>query len=161
VRFVVAGEKGTHYQTLVTLLQDLGIEEHVTFLGIISEAEKIRLMQSAKIYLQPSLYEGFGLAILEAMSCGAAVVSSPVGAVPEVVGDAGLLVDGRSPEQIAGAVIRLLDDENLRAHLGDRAAERARRLFPRERRRRELEHIVSAVLAGRAVRLESWSSNNR
>lgn len=148
IRFVVAGEQGTSYPDLWALTQKLGVEHAVEFPGIISQERKIALMQRCLVYLQPSIYEGFGLAILEAMSCGAVVVSSPVGAVPEVVGDTGVLVDGRSPEMIAAAVNQLLDDAIRRHELGQHARQRAKTLFARKRRKEALESIVNALLEG-------------
>jgi glycosyltransferase involved in cell wall biosynthesis len=148
-RFIVAGEQGSAYPDLWTLVQHLGVERSVEFPGVISKELKIELMQHCGVYLQPSIYEGFGLAVLEAMSCGAAVVSSPVGAVPEVVGDAGVLVDGRSPEAIATAVNRLLDDATLRQALGQRARQRVESLFGLERRQEALGRVIANLLDNR------------
>jgi len=144
-RFVIAGEKGTAYPELERLARDLGVLDAVEFPGAVSRIKKIELMQRCCAYLSPSLYEGFGLAILEAMSCGAPVVSSPVGAVPEVVGDGGLLVDGKSPEAIAGAINRYLEDETLRGEKGCTGRTRAETLFPYGRRKRELQKVLSEV----------------
>lgn len=146
IRFVIAGEKGSYYPRLETLAKQLGVMDIVDFPGVITESRKIELMQQSKVYLQPSIYEGFGLAILEAMSCGAAVVSSPVGEVPEVVGDTGLMVDGCSPAAIAKAVCSLCDDDILRQQLGSKASDRARSMFPRSRRKADLKKIVDQVL---------------
>ena len=76
---------------------------------------------SASIFVQPSIYEGFGYTAVEAMACGTALVATTGGALPEVVGPdggAGLLVPTADPDAIAGAVARLLDDGDLRARLG-------------------------------------------
>ena len=147
MRFVIAGEKGSDYETLARAVDELGLAGCVEFPGVISREKKIELMQRCKVYLSPSRYEGFGLAILEAMSCGAPVVSSPVGEVPEVVADAGLLVDGSSPEAIAAAVNRYLDDDRLRGQMSQRARQRAETVFPRSRRKRELEKAITEMLA--------------
>jgi glycosyltransferase involved in cell wall biosynthesis len=146
VRFVIAGEKGSYYPILAQMVRELGAESYVEFPGVISPEKKIQMMQQCKVYLQPSRFEGFGVAILEAMSCGAAVVTTPVGAVPEVVGDAGLMVEGSSPEQIAISVIRLLDEPELRSGLGTRGRARAESLFSYERRKRELGEVIAEVL---------------
>lgn len=144
-RFVIGGERGTAYPELERLARDLGVLEAVEFPGAVSREKKIELMQRCRAYLSPSLYEGFGLAILEAMSCGAPVVSSPVGAVPEVVGDAGLLVDGKSPEAIAGAINRYLEDEALQEDMGRSGRTRAKTVFPYSRRKREFQKVLSEV----------------
>lgn len=146
VRFVIAGKKGSDFRDLASLAEKLGVEEIVEFPGAISREKKIELMQRCKVYVSPSRHEGFGLAILEAMSCGAPVVSSPVGAVPEVVGDAGLLVDGTSPDAIASAINRYLENDSLRAEMSRRARCRAETVFPLSRRKRELEQAISGIL---------------
>jgi glycosyltransferase involved in cell wall biosynthesis len=148
-RFIVAGEQGSAYPDLWALVQRLGVEHAVEFPGVISKGRKIELMQRCGVYLQPSIYEGFGLAVLEAMSCGAAVVSSPVGAVPEVVGDTGVLVDGQSPEAIATAVSRLLDDSARRQALGQHARQRVKSLFALECRQEALSRVIAELLGNR------------
>jgi glycosyltransferase involved in cell wall biosynthesis len=148
IRFVIAGEKGTAYPRLQELAQSLGVADAFEFVGKISGEEKIRWMQRCKVYLQPSRFEGFGLAMLEAMSCGAPVVSRPVGAVPEVVGDAGILVESDSPQAVAQAVINLLDEPVTCKELGDRSRKRAVESFPFERRKAELEKILNELLPG-------------
>jgi len=146
MRFVIAGEKGSDFPALEKLAKELGVMDRVEFPGVISREKKIDLMQRCKIYLSPSRHEGFGLAILEAMSCGAPVISSPVGAVAEVVGDAGLLVDGTSPQVIAAAVNRYLADDALREEAGRRGRLRAETEFPYARRKRDLEKVISSLL---------------
>src|SRR5205814_9199823 len=103
VKFVIAGAKGDFADEAAAIVRRLGAEQYLELPGAISKEEKIRLMQQCAVYLQPTRYEGFGLAILEAMSCGAPVVTSPSGAVPEVVGDTALMVDATSPASIADA----------------------------------------------------------
>lgn len=146
LRFVIAGEQGSDYPGLEALVRELGITGNVEFPGVILKQRKIELMQRCKLYLSPSRYEGFGLAILEAMSCGAPVISSPVGSVPEVVGDAGLLVDGTSPNAIAEAVDCYMKDAALLDKMGRRARLRAESRFPYARRKRELEKALSELV---------------
>ena len=145
VRFVIAGEKATASPELERLARDLGVLDALEFPGVLTREKKIELMQRCKVYASPSLYEGFGLAILEAMSCGAPVVSSGVGAVPEVVADAGLLVDGASPGAIADAINIYLEDGALREENGRRGRTRAETIFPYLRRKRELQKVFSEV----------------
>jgi glycosyltransferase involved in cell wall biosynthesis len=148
-RFVIAGEKGSDYPELEALTKSLKAESYIEFPGPISAERKIDLMQRCAAYASPSRFEGFGLAILEAMSCGAPVVSSSVGAVQEVVGDAGLFVDGSSPDAIANAIQRYLADESLRIDMGGKARKRAETVFAFSRRKKELGEIIDQLLGRR------------
>lgn len=149
VRFLIGGVKGSYYPILEALVREVGASSFVEFLGEVPKERKIDLMQRCQVYLQPSRREGFGLAILEAMSCGAPVVTCPVGAVPEVVGDAAVLVDGTSVEGIAAAVIGLLDDADRRRDVGLRARRRAETMFSYARRREGLAKVIAETLGGR------------
>jgi glycosyltransferase involved in cell wall biosynthesis len=114
------------------LVRELGLEGRVVFTGQIREQDKAPLYSGCTIFVFPSLYEGFGMPVLEAMACGAAVVTSNVSALPEVVGDAGVLVDPNSEEAIAAAMAELLDNPARRAELGRKARERSRNFTWRE-----------------------------
>jgi glycosyltransferase involved in cell wall biosynthesis len=145
VKLVMAGRPGEYHPILVETAKRLGLNEVTDFRGVISEEEKIDLMQRCAVYLQPSLYEGFGLATAEAMACGAAVVGSPVGAVPEVVGDDGLMVNGESPKEIAHAVNTLLSNEEQSRRLGMHARARVERLFTYERKKQLLGEVLKEL----------------
>jgi glycosyltransferase involved in cell wall biosynthesis len=93
----------------------------------VPEDDMRALLSGATVFAYPSLYEGFGLPILEAMACDVPVVTSDTSSMPEVAGDAALLVDPRSVASIAGALTRLLTDAPLRRELVDRGrTQRAR-----------------------------------
>jgi glycosyltransferase involved in cell wall biosynthesis len=147
LRFIIAGEKGSDFPALEKMAGELGVMDRVEFPGVVSREQKIDLMQRCKMYISPSWYEGFGLTILEAMSCGAPAISSPVGAVPQVVGEAGLLVNGTSPEAIAAAVVQYMEDDVLREEIGRRGRLRAVTKFPYSRRKQELKKVISMILA--------------
>jgi glycosyltransferase involved in cell wall biosynthesis len=146
VRFVISGDKGNFTDEAAALVRRLQAESYVQLPGAISKEEKIRLMRECAIYLQPTRYEGFGLAILEAMSCGAPVVTSPRGAVPEVVGDSALLVDGTSPASIADGVLRCLDNPSMRDDMGRRARDRAVARFPLAARRDKMLALIERLV---------------
>ncbi|MDQ2730124.1 MAG: glycosyltransferase family 4 protein [Armatimonadota bacterium] len=146
VRFVIAGECGSAYPALAQLVDELDANSYIEFPGIVSLDAKIDLMQRCAIYLQPTRYEGFGVAILEAMSCGASVITSPAGAVPEVVGDTAMLVDGASPAEIAAAINHLLNNAAVRDTLGRCARERAVKEFQYDRRKQDLKGIINGIL---------------
>jgi glycosyltransferase involved in cell wall biosynthesis len=148
IRFVIAGEGGSYHSQLARLAHDLGASDYVELPIITGRAAKTSFMQKCTIYLQPSRFEGFGQAILEAMSCGAPVVTSPVGAVPEVVGDTACLVDGESPEAIANAINHLLDHGDIRSELGARSRARVEQMYPYARRKNRLTEIVEELTLG-------------
>ncbi len=148
IRLVMAGRQGEFHPILVEAAQALGISDKIDFIGVVSEEEKIRLMQRCAVYVQPTLEEGFGLAIAEAMACGAAVVTSPAGAVPEVVGENGILVDGHDVSAISNGIIQLLDDKNLRDDLGKRARAYIVENYQYHRRRDALAQIINEITSG-------------
>jgi len=120
--------------------------EGVVSLGRVSDAELVDLYRGASAYLDCSLYEGFGYQVLEAMACGAPVVATHVTSIPEIVGDAGLLCEPRSPQGIADALVRVLSDEALAADLRRRGADRAAR-FTWERTASDLANAVDKLVA--------------
>jgi glycosyltransferase involved in cell wall biosynthesis len=98
----------------------------VRFPGYVGDDDLVDLYQHATAFVFPSQFEGFGLPPLEAMACGTPVVASTGGAIPEVVGDAALLVQPGDPQQLADAIGRVLTEEDLRVKLRRRGLERVR-----------------------------------
>lgn len=156
LRLAIVGEWDTGYRYLRTLAQQLGVSANIDWLGKVDEAEKIQLLQSCTLYLQPSKYEGFGLAILEAMSCGAPLVTRSVGAVPEVVGDVAEFVDETS-ESLSNAVKVLLSDENRRGAMGVAGRARAVENFALTRRVSDIDAVLKDVVA-RAAKVTDTTS---
>jgi glycosyltransferase involved in cell wall biosynthesis len=122
---VIAGGKGWLEDDLYARIDALGLGGRVRFIGFVDDDDLPALYSTARVFAFPSLYEGFGLPPLEAMACGTPVVASNVSSVPEVVGEAGLLVDPLDVDALAGALARALDDEGLRASLIEQGRERA------------------------------------
>jgi glycosyltransferase involved in cell wall biosynthesis len=123
----VAGS-GREEKKLKRLVKELKIEKKVKFLGFVSGNEKYVYYKSVDICVFPSLYEPFGVVIVEAMACGKPVVASRVGGIPFVVedGKSGLLFESENVEELAEKVILLLEDKELRAKMGEAGRERAR-----------------------------------
>ncbi len=124
VRLVLVGERYRSGGELDRLAGALGLGDGVVFTGFTGQDELSALYSGADVFAFPSLAEGYGLPILEAMACGTPVVASNASAVPEAVGEAGIVADAREPEVFAAALAGVLDDAGLRERLG--AAGRAR-----------------------------------
>lgn len=114
---VIAGKKGWMYEDLFALIRDKGLDKKVLFPGYISEEDKPYLIRGAEVFVYPSLYEGFGIPVLEALACGTPTITSNVSSMPEVAGDAALLVDPTNTEELTLALSRLLADKALRDDL--------------------------------------------
>src|SRR5207249_1876390 len=97
----------------------------VVFTGGIAEEEKAALLSAATVFAFPSVYEGFGLPVLEAMACGTPVLTSTSSSLPEVAGDAALLVDPLDVDAISGGLAELLESPERRADFSERGLERA------------------------------------
>ncbi len=105
-------------------MEELHLEKKVRFLGRVSDLELVTLYSMTDIFAFPSFFEGFGIPPLEAMACGAPVITSNISSLPEVAGDAALLVDPSNIEELASAIQRLLDDAQLREDLRQKGYKR-------------------------------------
>ncbi len=108
IKLVIAGKKGWLYESIFERTKSLGITDRVMFTDFVAEEDKPRLIKGAKVLVIPSYWEGFGLDALNAMACGVPVVSSTAGSLPEVVGDAAIPVNPKSPVSIAKGIERIL-----------------------------------------------------
>ena len=122
---VLAGARGWQYDPIFELVRELGLETFVRFAGFVQDDEQALWYSSATVFAFPSLYEGFGLPLLEAMACGTPVVASRASSLPEVVGDAGLLVDPSSSDELSAALLCVLEDTAERAALASAGLARA------------------------------------
>jgi glycosyltransferase involved in cell wall biosynthesis len=125
VKLAVVGRRGWLSEEVFTLVEKLRLANDVLFLGRVPIEDLLHLYNAAQLLAQPSFYEGFGLPPLEAMACGTPVVVSNVSSLPEVVGDAGLLIDPEDVSELTVAIWRVLTDEALRAELIAKGLKRA------------------------------------
>lgn len=126
-RLVIAGGKGWLCEGTFEAVARLRLEEDVTFTGFVADEDLPALYSLADIFAFPTLYEGFGLPVLEAMACGTPVVTADNSCMPELVGDAALLIDANDTQGLADSMEQLLSDRELRDSLVDRGRVRARR----------------------------------
>lgn len=117
LRLVLAGKRGWLTEQIERRAHELGIAAQVQFVGYVADEDLPALLSGALAYVVPSLYEGFGMTVLEAQACGTPVLASDVASLPEVVGDAGLLVDPTNTDAIAAGIVRLASDAALRDEL--------------------------------------------
>jgi glycosyltransferase involved in cell wall biosynthesis len=121
----IAGGEGWLYEETRQLVTELKLDKKVRFLGRVTDLELITLYSMADVFAFPSFFEGFGIPPLEAMACGAPVITSNTSSLPEVVGDAALMVDPHDTDALAAAIMRLLTDEALRENLRQKGYQRA------------------------------------
>ncbi len=127
LQLVLAGQKGWLYEEIFGRVRRLGLTDRVVFTGYLPGADLPALLSGALAFVFPSLHEGFGLPVLEAMSCGTPVVCSDASSLPEVAGDAALLVDPLDTEAWAEALGQILRDDALRRTLVERGFRQVRR----------------------------------
>src|SRR5262245_4302606 len=113
LKLVVAGRTGWLYADIFDTVKTLALEEEVIFTGFVDDEDLPYLYRGAQLLVFPSLYEGFGLPILEAMASGVPVITSDLASMPEVAGEAAILVDAHDPKAIAEGIARVLADDRL------------------------------------------------
>ncbi|MFN3704935.1 MAG: glycosyltransferase family 4 protein [Thermoflexales bacterium] len=148
---VIAGHQDPRYPEAQARAQTLGIAPWVRFIGSVSDAQAAALYSACDLFVYPSLHEGFGLTVLEAMACGAPVACSNRSSLPEVAGEAALLFDPKQPSEIAEACLRALRDESLRAQLRARSLARAAQFSWRETARQTVNAYRSALERARST----------
>ena len=158
-RLVLVGGKGWMVDDLSARVKRHGLEQRVTFAGYAPAEELPLWYNAATAFVYPSLYEGFGMPPLEAMACGAPVIASSAASLPEVVGDAGLVVAPEDVQGLAQAMRRVWRDEGLRGDLSRRGVERARRFTWEATARATVESYRRAL--GNASSSSSLSSSQR
>jgi glycosyltransferase involved in cell wall biosynthesis len=145
LKLVIIGDEISKYQGLRRAVHRHKLHKHVRFFGFVAPETLGVLYRLARVFVFPSLYEGFGLPPLEAMYFGTPVVTSNVSSLPEVVGDAAILVDPYSSESIAEGMRRALLDEELRASLREKGMARARE-FSWESSVRQIHEVYTEVM---------------
>lgn len=131
---------------VVRLISTLGIGSRVRFTGRISNEDFVREYARSTVAVVPSVYEGFGLPAGEAMACGIPVISTSGGALPEVVGEAGLIVPPADPDALAAAIIRVFDNPEFARDLGRQGYERVHRYFTWEKAAEQTVSVYREVI---------------
>jgi glycosyltransferase involved in cell wall biosynthesis len=140
VKLVLAGGRGWLFEDAFAVVDELNLDGQVHFVGRVSSQDLLYLYNAAEMLAHPAFYEGFGLPPLEAMACGLPAIVSNVASLPEVVGDAGMLVDPHDVDELTVAMWRVLNDSELREDLQQKGFRQAAR-FSWERAARETAAI--------------------
>ena len=143
-KLVIAGKKGWFYNDIFQTVTRWGVDNEVVFTGYVPDRDLPLLISGADLFVYPSLCEGFGLPPLEAMACGIPVITSDSSSLPEVVGNAGILVDPHSVDEIAKAMYQVLSNANLREQMQHRGLDRAR-MFSWEKTAEETLKVFEAI----------------
>jgi alpha-1,3-rhamnosyl/mannosyltransferase len=147
-KLVVCVGKGWNDSDIYESAKPLVDDEKLIFTGFVSDRDLAKLYEDAFLFVYPSLYEGFGFPVVEAMSFGLPVVTSDVSSMPEAAGDAGILVNPNSPKSISSAILRILEDELLRKKLSRQSLKQSQKFSWRTCARETLE-VIENVTQGR------------
>ena len=135
-KLVLAGGKGWLFDSIFQKVQELGLESEVLFPGFVSDAEQMLWYHAASVFVYPSLYEGFGMPVTEALACGIPVVTSNVSSLPEAGATLALTIDPHDSQAMAQAIHKALTDETVRRQCHTQAS-RVRQQFSSDRMARE------------------------
>lgn len=147
IELIHVGPKGWAYQQIFEEVTRLGIRNSVRFLGVVPREDLVGIYNGAEVFVYPSLYEGFGLPVLEAMSCGCPVIASNISAIPEVTGETAVLIDPLSESEIFTAM-RLISQDHFKAEQMRQAGLVRAQLFSWKRCARETLRAYEEVLQG-------------
>src|SRR3990167_7427 len=116
-KLIIVGRRGWLYDSILEKVKKINIEDKVTFTGYVSDSDLPALVSGADVYVLPSLWEGFGIPVIEAQACGTPAVVSNTSSLPEVVGNSAFLVDPENVNSIANGIKKVLTNEELRRDL--------------------------------------------
>ena len=160
VGLVLVGKPGWLYEEVFETVERLGLQDSTFFVGRVPDEDLRSLYVAARCHVHPAFYEGFGLPPLEAMACGTPTIVSNTSSLPEVVGDAALLVDPNEWEELAVALHRLITDDNLHEELRQKGQQRAA-IFSWRRAAAETLSVYEHVVKGYPISTEAISERAR
>jgi len=149
-KLVLCGPKGWHYKDIFKKTKELKLENEIIFLGFIPEEDLPFLYNVAQVFVYPSLYEGFGLPVLEAMSCGCPVITSNVSSLPEIVGNSAILVDPLNTEELEQAILKVIKNEDLRKDLIKKGINRSK-MFSWEKAAEDTYAILKRIFRNNSI----------
>ena len=147
IPLVIGGKLGWYYEEILKLIKSEGIEDKIILAGYLEDKEKVALYSRARAFVFPSLYEGFGIPVLEAMACATPVLTSNVSSLPEVVGDKAILCNPFDVNEIADGIYRLATDESLCGVLSREGFERSK-MFSWDTSARVMHKVYENLVGG-------------
>lgn len=138
-KLVIAGQPDQFFNQLLETIKELDLEERIILVGFMSREKLVRLYNGAEVLVLPSLYEGFGLPILEAMACGTPVVCSDTASIPEVAGEAALYFSPEDVGQLSTSVAKVLTEPETAQRLREKGLRQAQKFSWRETAKKTLE----------------------
>ncbi|MCX7918626.1 MAG: glycosyltransferase family 4 protein [bacterium] len=144
-QLVLVGKKGWQYQSIFKLIDELNLQNQIIFMNYVSEEDLPFFYNAAAVFVYPSLYEGFGLPLVDALACGTPIITSKISSMPEVVSYAGILIDPKNESELIKALSRLLTDQELANHLSEKALSRAHHFSWQDTARKTFEVYRNAV----------------
>jgi len=144
-KLILIGKKGWNYEPIFTAIENSPWKQEIHHLDYLSDELVALFYSKADVFLYPSHYEGFGLPVLEAMTLGTPVISSQTSSIPEVAGDAALLINPNEPIELAEAILKVISDSQLRQELIDKGKKQAK-LFTWERTGRETLKAYKSII---------------
>jgi glycosyltransferase involved in cell wall biosynthesis len=144
INLVLAGKADANATPMLQKLENHKYKERIITPGFVSDEQKRALMSGATVFLFPSLYEGFGLPVLEAMACGCPVITAGNTSLPEVGGDAVIYIDANNTEQLAYEIERIITSESLRDELRQKGFKQSK-MFSWDKAARMTEEVYAAI----------------
>ncbi len=146
-KLVIVGNKGWMCDEIFKTVQSLRLEDEVIFTGYIADKELPLVYNSAELFVYPSTYEGFGLPPLEAMACGVPVITSNISSLPEVTGDAAILINPDNADELSAAMAKVISSSSLRESMINKGFERVK-MFSWKKAAEETLEVYKDILAG-------------
>ncbi|MDD3245400.1 MAG: glycosyltransferase family 1 protein [Methanosarcina sp.] len=143
-KLVITGKRRLKYKEIFRLIDELNLQNDIIFTGYVDKTDLPALYNAAELFVSPSIYEGFGLPPLEAMACGCPVITSNTSSLPEVVGDAGIMVDPYDVDGLADSMYEVLTNDRLKNDMSKKGLNRAK-MFSWEKCARETLKVYEEV----------------
>jgi len=145
-QLVIVGKKGWLYQDMFQAVKDMGLQKNIVFTDYVPDEDLVVLYNAAEIFVYPSLYEGFGIPPLEALTCGVPTITSNISSMPEVVGDGAVLIDPADSAELSRAIYELLVNEKFRAEIIKKGLMRSK-IFCNEKLAQDMTAVYLRTMA--------------